>query len=57
MEQADQIVGHHDEAERGFGGPKVLEAKRVETEVLLEFSDPILAGGAGVVDVPNMVQR
>jgi hypothetical protein len=23
-EQADQVVGHNDEAERGFGSPKVV---------------------------------
>ena len=33
-EQAHQVVGHHDEAEGGLRGPKVLQAERIEPEVL-----------------------
>ena len=33
-EQAHQVVGHHDEAERGLRDPKVLQIERVEPEVL-----------------------
>lgn len=54
-EEADQVVGHHDEAERGFRGPKVLQAERVEVEVLLQFPDPVLAVRAAVIDVPNLI--
>jgi hypothetical protein len=55
-EQADQIVGHYDEVEGGFRSPKVLQTERVESEVLLEFLNAILAVGPGVVDIPDLVQ-
>ncbi len=45
-EQAHQVVGHQNEAERGLRDPKSLQAERVESEVLLEFLDPILTAAA-----------
>ena len=55
--QAHQIVGHHDEAEGGFRGPEVLQAERVESEVLLQLFDPVLAVRTAVIDLPDLVQR
>jgi hypothetical protein len=56
-EQADQIVSHHDKAEGGFRGPKLLQTERVESKVLLEFPTAILAVGARVVDIPDLAKR
>ena len=55
-EQAHEVVCGHDEAERGFRGPEVLETEGVESEVLLEFADPVLAIGPGIVDVSDLIQ-
>ncbi len=51
--QARQLLGHGDEAEGSFGGPEALETERVESNVLLEFKDPILAIRSGVIDIPK----
>ena len=48
-EQAYQVVGHDDEAEGGFRGPKVLQAKRLQPEVLLELRDPIFIARSAVI--------
>jgi hypothetical protein len=55
-EQAHDVVCGHDEAEGGFRGPEVLETEGVESEVLLEFADPVLTIGPGIVDVPDLIQ-
>jgi hypothetical protein len=47
-EQAHDVVCGHDEAEGGFRGPEVLETEGVESEVLLEFADPVLTIGPGM---------
>ncbi|HRJ73136.1 MAG TPA: hypothetical protein PLS03_13010 [Terrimicrobiaceae bacterium] len=53
--QAHEIVGSHDKEERGFHSQKVLQAKRTERDVLLEFPDPVLAVTPGVVGVPDRI--
>jgi hypothetical protein len=56
-EQAHQVVGHHDEAEGGFRTSKVLQAKGVESKVLLQLFDPILAVRSAVVEAPDLIER
>ena len=56
-EQAHQTVGHDDEAEGGFRGQEVLQAKCFKPEVLLQLPYPVLAVGSAVVDVPDLIGR
>jgi len=55
--QAHQVIGHHDEAKRGFIAPEILQTKSLQPKVLLEFLDAVFAVRPADVNVPDLIQR
>ncbi len=48
--QSHQVVGKHGKVQRCFDGPEVPHAECVQTEIGLEFIDPVLAAGSSQMD-------
>ena len=51
--EAHQVVGEHGEAQGRFRGPEVVHVERIQTEIGLEFLDPILTISAAPVGALN----